>query len=75
MPALSLGSIYYHVVDARRRPPQRVDDFRAWLSDFGNAYSQLIESLESVDPYFMSLAELRTALANALGSPADKERR
>jgi hypothetical protein len=75
IPTLSLGSIYYHVVDARRRPPQRIDDFRAWLSGFGNAYTHLIRNLESVDPYFMSLAALRTALANALDSAAGKERR
>jgi hypothetical protein len=62
-------------VDARRRPPQRIDDFRAWLSGFGNAYTHLIRNLESVDPYFMSLAALRTALANALDSAAGKERR
>jgi hypothetical protein len=75
MPTLSLGSIYYHVVDARRRPPQRVDDFRSWLSGFDDAHTHLIHSLESVDPYFISLAGLRTALANALGSAAEKERR
>jgi hypothetical protein len=75
IPTLSLGSIYYHVVDARRRPPQRIDDFRSWLSGFGSVHADLIHSLESVDPYFMSLAELRKALADALGSAAGKERR
>jgi hypothetical protein len=33
------------------------------------------DSLESVDPYFMSLAELRTALADALGAATEKGRR
>jgi hypothetical protein len=75
MPTLSLGSIYYHVVDARRRPPQRVDDFRAWLAGFDNSQRRMIERLESVDPYFMSLAELRTAVANALGGAVEEGRR
>jgi hypothetical protein len=75
IPTLSPGSIYYHVVDARRRPPQRVDDFRTWLSGFGDVYTQMIDHLESVDPYFMSLVELRTALASALGAAVEKERR
>ncbi|HEY7672068.1 MAG TPA: DUF5752 family protein [Gammaproteobacteria bacterium] len=75
IPALSLGSIYYHVVDARRRPPQRVDDFRTWLSGLDGVHDHLIRSLETVDPYFMSLAELRTALATALGAVVGEERR
>jgi hypothetical protein len=65
---MSLGSIYYHFVDARRRPPRRVDDFRTWLADFGDLYSDTIQRLESVDPYFMGLAELRTELARAFGA-------
>jgi hypothetical protein len=72
---LSLGSIYYHFVDARRRPPQRIDDFRAWLADFGDLYADAVRRLESVDPYFMSLAELRTALASALGTVTEARRR
>jgi hypothetical protein len=75
VPTLSLGSVYYHVVDARRRPPQRVDDFRTWLSGFGGAYARMIQSLESLDPYFMSLAELRATLASVLGNVAQEEHR
>jgi AcrR family transcriptional regulator len=68
VPKLSLGSIYYHFIDGRRRPPRRVDDFRLWLEAFGDRHSEIIARLEAVDPYFMSLAELRTALATALGA-------
>ena len=63
IPGLSLGSIYYHVIDARRRSPQAVDDFRAWLSLFGNPFSELQERLAQLDPYFVGLAELREQLA------------
>ena len=71
---LSLGSIYYHFVDARRRPPQRVDDFRSGLAGFGDLHSETVRKLEAVDPYFMSLAELRTELANVLGAAGEGQR-
>ena len=74
VPKLSLGSIYYHFVDARRRPPQLVDDFRSWLAEFGDAYSPIVRRLEAVDPYFMSLAELRTELTNAFGAVKEARR-
>ncbi len=62
IPALSLGSIYYHVIDARRREPVRADDFRAWLAQFGPRYEPLCARLSAVDPYFSSLAELRAEI-------------
>jgi hypothetical protein len=66
VPTLSLGSIYYHVVDARRREPQSVDDFRAWLENFGDIHAGLRRRLAEVDPYFLSLAELRARLASII---------
>ena len=72
---LSLGSIYYHFVDARRRPPQLVDDFRAWLSGFGDRQAGTVRRLERVDPYLTSLADLRAMLANAFEGAVDKELR
>jgi hypothetical protein len=62
LPALSLGSVYYHFIDARRRAPQGVDDFRAWLDRFGGEYTPLTAQLMEVDPYFLTLAELRAQL-------------
>jgi hypothetical protein len=66
VPSLSLGSIYYHVLDARRREPKGIDDFRAWLEQFGNRYTDLFQELAEVDPYFITLAELRVQLAELL---------
>jgi hypothetical protein len=63
LPRLSLGSIYYHVIDARRRMPQNVDDFRAWLTCFDGHYADLCEQLVALDPYFVTLSELRDQLA------------
>ncbi len=68
IPAMSVGSIYYHVIDARRRNPVRIDDFRSWLACFGSRYATLGERLDCVDPYFSNLAELRTRLAGIAAS-------
>ncbi|MBO8140674.1 MAG: hypothetical protein H0Z37_00665 [Firmicutes bacterium] len=59
---LSLGSVFYHALDARRRNPHGWDDFRAWLAGFPEDYSQLFQRLESVDWYFLTLADLRDTL-------------
>jgi len=62
IPAMSLGSIYYHAIDARRREPVRLDDFRVWLGRLGGSFGSLSEKLGAVDPYFANLAELRDEL-------------
>jgi len=63
-PALSLGSIYYHFIDARRREPQLVDDFTPWLARCGEQYGDLCAQFAQLDPYFITLAELRTQLTS-----------
>lgn len=63
IPKLSLGSIFYHFIDARRREPWGTDDFRAWLSDCGSEYHSLCDQLAGIDPYFLTLMELRSQLS------------
>jgi hypothetical protein len=63
MPRLSASSVFYHFIDARRRLPDAVDDFRAWLRGFGDEYNDLMTSLSEVDPYFETLTELKERLA------------
>jgi hypothetical protein len=63
LPGMSTSSVFYHFVDARRRTPEAVDDFRAWLGTFGQAYAELVHELADVDPYFSSLVDLRERLA------------
>ena len=62
IPQLTVGSIFYHFVDARRRTPNKNDDFSQWLIGFGDNYCELWEQIESLDPYFKSLTELRAQL-------------
>lgn len=65
---LSIGTVFYHFIDARRRSPIRVDDFSAWLAAFGGRFDDLTRQLAGVDPYFGSLGELRQRLANILSA-------
>lgn len=62
----SPGSIFYHIIDARRREPLRVDDLRVWLGDQGAAYHSICDELAAIDPYFSNLVELRRQITLAL---------
>lgn len=62
LPQMSLGSIYYHFVEARRRTKGMVDDFTSWLVEFGDEIQPLIKTLSEIDFYFMPLMELRKTL-------------
>jgi hypothetical protein len=62
IPRLSVNSIFYHFIDSRRRTENNIDDFRQWLSYFGDTYRLLIEQLAGIDPYFVTLTQLRQQL-------------
>jgi len=59
IPNLTLSSIFYHFIDARRRTIEHKNDFIVWLSGFGKKYAELINRLDRIDPYFTTLSELR----------------
>ncbi len=63
IPQMSVGSIFYHFIDAMRRTPDKVDDFREWLSGFDGEYAELCAKIANLDPYFLTLTQLRTELA------------
>jgi uncharacterized protein DUF5752 len=62
MAALPPSSIYYHFIDARARTEEKIDDFSVWLKMFGSKYNELIENIQTIDPYFLSLTQLRDEL-------------
>jgi hypothetical protein len=62
IPHLSTGSVFYHFVESRRRPPVGLDDFSAWLATTPNGPATLAERLSNVNHYFVSLTELREQL-------------
>ena len=59
LPTLSLGSIFYHFVDARRRTEDGRDDFSAWLAGFGNDYAPLMGRIAEVNRSYAPLPDLR----------------
>ena len=66
VPAMSPSSIFYHVIDARRRTPGSVDDIRSWLCGLDGEYQDLCDEIAKLDPFFSSLTELRDQLAKVL---------
>lgn len=60
---MSLGSIFYHFIDARRRTSQGKCDFTEWLQDVEDVVCEkLIKRFNCIDPYFTTLAALRHEL-------------
>ena len=64
LPTLSSGSIFYHFIDARHRPPLGEDDFSAWLASFGGRYERTRVALRAIDPSLASLVDLRRAISH-----------
>ncbi len=62
------SSIYFHVLEARRRNTPREDDFSAWLRSGEEDWSHYIRAIESIDVTFFTLPELRRKLIELLTS-------
>jgi hypothetical protein len=60
--AMSTSTVYYHFIEARRRTPDGVDDFSAWLHEFGEEHNELIKAFKSIDFYYLTLRELKNAI-------------
>ncbi|HUU44122.1 MAG TPA: DUF5752 family protein [Acidobacteriota bacterium] len=62
------GSIYFHVIEARRRTPRGHDDFSTWLLPQGGAAAEIAQEMSLIDFYFLSLRELQERLVTLLKS-------
>lgn len=71
---LPTGSIYYHFVEGRKRPPLRVDDFSSWLESWGPSTAECRERLAKIDYSLWSLTELRAHLSRCLACIAREEK-
>ncbi|MBI5342925.1 MAG: hypothetical protein HZB63_06385 [Deltaproteobacteria bacterium] len=60
------GSVYYHFLDALRRPPVGKDDFSVWLLDAGEEFAPYLASLGTIDTQFHGLAHLRKELVRTM---------
>ena len=71
--AMTAGSVYFHFLEARRRPPFGKDDFTAWLlgNDAGEKNRPYIEALSRIDFYFHTLHHLRKELIKVLSGLED----
>lgn len=66
IPNMSVGSIFYHFIDSRRRTAESKNDFSIWLTaEFGDEYAKLAYQLDNIDPYFNTLTELREKINEA----------
>jgi hypothetical protein len=62
LPELTTGSIFYHFIDARLRVEDGTDDFRFWLTGFGEKYDKLRRRISGIDPFFSSLSQVQEEL-------------
>ena len=62
IPNMSLGSIFFHFIDSRRRTEGHRNDISVWLEGLGDEYEELIKVLDKIDPYFTTLSELRNII-------------
>jgi len=60
------SSIFFHVLEARRRDPVGVDDFSAWLQGLEGDWERYIKTIREIDVTFHTLAEIRSELAEAV---------
>jgi hypothetical protein len=72
VPHLSPGSVFFHFVEARLRPPRGEDDFSAWLEPWGERGARQRRLLAAIDPTFGSLVELRERVALALSAAGEE---
>jgi hypothetical protein len=73
--AMTGGSVYYHFLEARRRPLFGKDDFTTWLleNENGGNNRPYIEALARIDFYFHTLVHLRRELTKVLSALEDKK--
>jgi hypothetical protein len=72
IPRSMAGSIFYHFVDARRRSPERVDDYSSWLKEWGPKCDEVRRRLSAVDFYLWPLTELRERIARCFQDRAPR---
>ncbi|MDD3468136.1 MAG: DUF5752 family protein [Campylobacterales bacterium] len=73
LPAMSLGSIFYHFIDSKRRLAGGGDDFSAWLQE--NGYEIVANSIRNIDPYFMSLSKIKEKLLSIIAEAKEEEQK
>lgn len=60
---LSLGSLYFHIIESRLRTGKMSNDFSVWLAD-SLGERELAETAAKLDPYTYTLEGVRSQLIN-----------
>ena len=63
--SMSNGSVYFHFVEARRRPTRGIDDFTTWLSMQDTPPVDLIARLAEIDFHWLSLNGIKKQIRGA----------
>ena len=61
---MTVGSIFYHFIEAGRRTEDRTDDFTAWIRMISPDYEDVCSRVMAIDPYLASLREIRNMLVS-----------
>ena len=61
---ISIYSFYFHIFESRLRKGKAVNDFADWFGSMG--YTELSEKVSNLDPYTMTLEELRKKILNLI---------
>ena len=62
---MSVGSIFYHFIDARRRTPLGRNDFSSWLMGFGDEHRELLDRIaQELDVSLAALMFDETSVRN-----------
>jgi hypothetical protein len=72
------SSIYFHVLEARRRNAPGLDDFSVWLQGCEGDWSHYIQAIRSIDVTFLTVPETKKKLIELLGaarSPGERGER
>jgi len=64
---IPLSSIYYHIFEARLRLEKKSDDFSYWIED-SLGLPELAQKIQQMDPYVLSLEDIRKELINMADS-------
>jgi len=64
LPDITNVSLYFHFIEARLRMERATNDFSKWLTGWG--LGVLAREIEGVDPYALTLDELKSALINLI---------
>lgn len=64
---MTTSSLYYHFLEARRRPPIGIDDFTSWLNQFEDPVARsIMVFLKKIDFNFMNLRQLQHLLSQGI---------